>query len=71
MTCGSGLPWTRLKALVFRAYKGVLGKRVIARRRRDLGAWRRTPAVDDRATPSEDVPPGERLRRWVDRLLSR
>jgi hypothetical protein len=42
MTCGSGLPSIPRKALVFRAYKGVLGKRVIARRRRDPGAWRGT-----------------------------
>jgi hypothetical protein len=29
------------------------------------------PAIDDRAAPAEDVPPGERLLRCVDRLLSR
>jgi hypothetical protein len=29
------------------------------------------PAVDDGAVPTEDVPLGERLLRWVDRLLSR
>jgi hypothetical protein len=29
------------------------------------------PAVDDHAAPAEDATPGERLLRWVDRLLSR
>ena len=28
-------------------------------------------AAEDRATLPDDVPPGERLLRWVDRLLSR
>jgi Fe-S-cluster-containing dehydrogenase component len=29
------------------------------------------PSVDDRGEPPDDTPPGERLLRWVDRLLSR
>jgi hypothetical protein len=28
------------------------------------------PTVDDRAGSPDDTPPGERLLRWVDRLLS-
>ena len=27
--------------------------------------------VEERAEPADDVPPGERLLRWVDRLLTR
>jgi len=29
------------------------------------------PPVADRAAPPDDVSPGERLLRWVDRVLSR
>ena len=29
------------------------------------------PLVDDRTEPADDVSPGERLLRWVDRLLTR
>jgi len=29
------------------------------------------PSVDDRGEPPDDTPTGERLLRWVDRLLSR